>query len=201
MTSAKYFIDYKKINSDLITYDIYNQYHAKLIQNYIYNNNLQFTIKRGDVIETLKNDYRNNGLFMWDGADVLTLDFNVDEYGGVNSDFIVSNFEFSPDYWINNIAHNCYYYPCSKFRQEVYDTLTNDSKFTIEDVWYGYYMFNGKKHYVFIEIENIDDMEYILMNKNMPYSFNDGGDITFKKDNNITYSVAAKLTIDYRLCE
>nr|QBK91615.1 MAG: F-box-like family protein [Pithovirus LCPAC302] len=70
------------------------------------NNNPSFEfLKRGDVILLdWLGRYRNDGKFMWDGNKAVILDYDIDEYGSVSSEFSFP--EFRPDYFINSIDHN-----------------------------------------------------------------------------------------------
>ena len=66
----------------------------------------QFTgIKRGDLISFFGEDkYRNNGVFIYNGNQVVCLDSSKDEYGNLPSSFTVE--EFGVKYWENCIEHN-----------------------------------------------------------------------------------------------
>lgn len=69
--------------------------------NFIYQNNL----KRGDVIHLdWIPEIRNNGKFLWDGEKVVTLDYSLNHYGTVPSEFAFP--EFRPDYFFESIFDN-----------------------------------------------------------------------------------------------
>jgi hypothetical protein len=69
-------------------------------------------VKRGDTITLIegRSRYRNENVYMWDGTKVIYLDYEVDDYGSVPSQFVVSDTEFAPDYWLHVIDHNGYFY-------------------------------------------------------------------------------------------
>ena len=48
---------------------------------------------RGDVIHFGNDDYRNNNKMIFDGEKLMNLDTNVDDYGGVPSEFVVGDNE------------------------------------------------------------------------------------------------------------
>jgi hypothetical protein len=102
-------------------------------------------IKRGDVIRCIKDAYRNDGCFVWDGKRVVELYYDemVDEYGYLPSTFVFDDVEDlkenknlkesediikvnGPDYWLNSdygIAHNTIMWPSQRLRQEVAEGL------------------------------------------------------------------------------
>lgn len=93
----------------------YNREYEKFnfreaITNYIKATHME--VKRGDTICLYepRNRYRNNHLYIWDGTKAIRLDNKVDDYGSVPSQFVVTDTEFSPKYWINTIDHNTYFY-------------------------------------------------------------------------------------------
>lgn len=63
-------------------------------------------LRRGDIvwIEAF-NDYRNDGKFIFSGKVLEQLEFDIDEYGSVPSNYTVID-EFPIDYWIQVIDHN-----------------------------------------------------------------------------------------------
>lgn len=50
------------------------------------------------------------------------LDYDISEYGDIPKDFIVSDTNFSPSYWVNKL-YGEFYYPCKKYREEVCNSL------------------------------------------------------------------------------
>jgi hypothetical protein len=64
-------------------------------------------IRRGDVVHLeAVPAYRNNGKYIYDGREVVPLDFSLDEYGALPASFQVID-EFPIHYWQNTIDHNC----------------------------------------------------------------------------------------------
>jgi hypothetical protein len=93
---------YDKLTSGDITFFdddrnviISNAYYRKLFPN----------IKRGDIIARIDRSYRNDSIFMYDGAGPVDLLYDVDDYGSVPSCFKILE-EFTPTYWEKTICHN-----------------------------------------------------------------------------------------------
>ena len=58
-------------------------------------------LKRGDIIEDISTSgYRRQGVYMYDGENVIDLNYEKDEYGSPSKEFLVFK-EFPPDYWEN----------------------------------------------------------------------------------------------------
>lgn len=190
MQSNSFLIEFENLNIQIpedIGYPeeegIINEIIGKLNE-YIINNNIQ--IKRGDIIDTVKYEerYRNEGKFIWTGFEVIELSFDIDEYGAVHNSFIVSPNNFSPGYWVNNIAHNNFYFPCYQWRNEVCETLICNSLYSLTDTLYGFFIYNGKPHYVFIEKENfdVDSTKRNIMNYKNPFTFLYIEEVTLKEN-------------------
>lgn len=72
-----------------------------ITKKFIYQNNL----KRGDVLHLQWiGNYRNEGKFLWDGSKAVNLDYTIDDYGSVTTEFAFP--EFRPDYFLESIKHN-----------------------------------------------------------------------------------------------
>lgn len=90
-----------------------------------------FLLEWGDIIDNINDKYRNDPLFMWNGEKAVLLCTDIDDYGLVPNEFIVSKDEFSPNYWENVISHNNYYWPSIEYRKDIcnslvfYDELTS----------------------------------------------------------------------------
>jgi len=123
--------------------------------------------------------FRNDGKFMWDGNKVIQLDFDIYDYGAVPSEFVVSETEFSPNYWLENITCNSYYWPSLEIRNQVCKTLVYDDEFTHDSEWHGRFLFHGEvvnvivdEHHKimsdFIKDENIIKEKIMIL----PFSFN-----------------------------
>lgn len=89
-------------------------------------------IRRGDVIhlEAIP-DYRNDGKFIYDGRELLPLDFSLDDYGAVPPSFQVID-EFPIHYWKRTITHNCIIH--FNLRPYMNQVLTNLQCRDIDDV-------------------------------------------------------------------
>jgi hypothetical protein len=67
------------------------------------------SLRRGDVVSVIPRETRdkNDGVFIWDGAAVVPLEYELNEYSGhVPRDFEVTDDAFSPDYWFEIIQGN-----------------------------------------------------------------------------------------------
>lgn len=67
-----------------------------------------FNIKpsRGDIIKNSNYSYRNEGVYIFDGENIINLDYYfIDDYGCVPKQFL-SIEEFCPKYWSDIIQHN-----------------------------------------------------------------------------------------------
>lgn len=85
--------------------------NCELLTKYIRENGI--LIRRGDVVSLLPQSkrYRNDFTYIWNGEKVIELDYTIDDYGSVPPEFVVTDTEFSPDYWIHAIAHNGIFHP------------------------------------------------------------------------------------------
>lgn len=87
--------DYKEFVSNQ-NYNIVKKY---------YNSNWKY----GDVICITNSEnygYRNGGKYMWDGENVIDLDYEHDDYGTVSSKFLVGKDFNTAMYWSDSIDHN-----------------------------------------------------------------------------------------------
>lgn len=135
-----------------------NDMNRKLVTDYISDNNI--IIKRGDIINTIEDGYRNDGVLIWDGNEALWLDYEIDEYGSVPKQFIIGPDTFTPDYWSSTICHNNIYWPCEKYRQEVSESLVFDKEISDEEHWHGVFTHDDKIYIVFVDDEYNEDYEY-----------------------------------------
>ena len=70
-----------------------------------------FPIRRGDLIHLeSEGEYRNDGKFIFDGASLMSLAFEPDDYGTLPKEFKILDDEltFSPIHWMDVIDHNGY---------------------------------------------------------------------------------------------
>ena len=152
-----FYISYKKLSLNLDLSELHvvklNEENLNKINYYIYNNpNFLNMIKKGDIIKTVKNElYANDGKFVWNGHNVVILDYSLDKNGSIPKEFIVSENEFSPEYWRGIINYSNYYYPSKKIRKEVFNNFFEKES---------YFIFNGEKYKVFTNLnkEKILDM-------------------------------------------
>jgi len=71
---------------------------------YLYD--MKYDLTRGDLIcyEGL-NEYRNDGIHIFDGCKIIDLDYDIDDYGALPNEFTVINNNVPIDYWVNNDEH------------------------------------------------------------------------------------------------
>jgi len=86
-------------------YEYKNPEHPEKNYSLKFNPITDFQINRGDIICFGGRVYRNEGVWIWDGKKIIPLDTELDEYGGLPSEFKVGK-EFAPDHWIKIIEHN-----------------------------------------------------------------------------------------------
>jgi hypothetical protein len=81
------------------------EFVVKKLTTYIHKNKL--VLRRGDTVAVMTKDERdrNDGLYIWDGEEVMALERDLDDYGHVPACFVVTDTEFSPDYWFETIQH------------------------------------------------------------------------------------------------
>jgi hypothetical protein len=91
---------------DIITMEEYDSDLEDLIteQVKIQYPNYKSQIEKGDIISIIKNGYRNDGKYIWNGKSVESLNYFFDEYGGVPPTYQYP--EFPLDTWDNVIDHN-----------------------------------------------------------------------------------------------
>lgn len=167
--------------------------NKQIVTKYILTNKIE--IKRGQIIDTRKNDIRdrNDGKLIWTGTEAIWLedDDEIDEYGYIPKQFEVSPEEFDPTTWIDSISYNNIYWPCLSYREQVRDSLVLDDKLTRKYHWYGYFIHKGEKIHVFIEDQGGDSFEFIkncVMDTSIPFNYHAANFIEMR-DENIPSSV------------
>lgn len=131
-------------------YLIFNEYNRKLITIYIICNKIE--IKRGQIINTIKDEYRyaNEGKLIWDGIAAYWLSYAYDECGSIPCRFEVLPEEFDPNFWVDTVEGNKYW-PCIFYREQVRDSLVFDDALTKEKHWHGYFTHKGENHHVIVD--------------------------------------------------
>ena len=84
-------------------------------------------IRRGDVICFAKDkDHRerNENVLIYDGKHFQELIGDYDEYGHILPSFEVTDTMFAPDYWVDAIWHNTYFYPCDEIQERAVEAVT-----------------------------------------------------------------------------
>lgn len=60
-------------------------------------------LKRGDIIEDIdESGYRSDGVYMYDGSEVISQNYDYDSYGSPSTEFKAIT-EFPPDYWTKHL--------------------------------------------------------------------------------------------------
>jgi hypothetical protein len=83
------------------------------------------SLRRGDVIATNANGYRNSCVMgIWNGTKTVTLSSFPDDYGSVPREFeITDDNEFLPDHWHEVIDHNNYVWFSADIRKRIVDAI------------------------------------------------------------------------------
>jgi hypothetical protein len=107
-------------------------------------------ISRGDIIHNeYEGDYRNDGIYFWDGNKVIEQYVKLDEYGSVPPDFCILS-EFPPRYW--DLEHNTI-----EFVDWRELCITNDICVPVKhcginlDIWIYSVSFNGETYQIMSE--------------------------------------------------
>lgn len=119
-------IHYIPIDSvDLDDHDVYNLQDHAIRLNYDERQQLVNThnIKKGDVIAYRPKMYRNSWKSVYDGNDIVQLDYTLDEYGALPSSLTIGD-RFDIDHWKDVIEHNTIVWLDSyKYRDELLEQL------------------------------------------------------------------------------
>lgn len=133
-------------------------------------------IKRGDLARLSWIQYRNEGLYIYDGEKLIPLgdDETIDEYGYVPPEFTIP--EFDPHYWSDHIDHNFYVWVHEDYFDQMCDNITEglpsvsdvDGKLvkwncTPEDYCHTWFEAEGRRYYVVI----MENMAIIAGRKNI----------------------------------
>lgn len=118
-------------------------------------------LRRGDIIvlANIPTD-RNDGLFIYDGDNILYLDTEPDDYGSVPVQFKVPD-EFPIYYWEDIVVHNSFVpFDFGKWAIQLIDNYTSINFETPEEstaitsgkfpatLFYSYFIYNDEKYYV-----------------------------------------------------
>lgn len=98
--------------------------------------NRQADLRRGDFI-FIEHEvgYRNQGKVMYDGENVITLGYDMDDYGCIPEEFQIG--EFPPKYWFDLIDHNNF---------APFNFNKHLSHYTVNDITYMVRKDNGMAH-------------------------------------------------------
>lgn len=102
---ANVYVIYDYAVNEQINNDHSDEYNSlPFIKKFIDNHDYKSLLKRGDIIQCHEDPYRNEYKYIWDGSEILNLDMDIDDYGGVPPQFMYP--EFPLNYWDNAIDHN-----------------------------------------------------------------------------------------------
>ena len=92
--------------------------YLQLVTNQITPKLAELELVRGDVIHfQWIGQYRNDGKLMWDGQQVVNLDFSLDDYGSIPRNFTFPEFPF--DHFYQSIDHNCLIWIDPKYIEQI----------------------------------------------------------------------------------
>ena len=74
-------------------------------------------MKRGDLVCLKEKRWRNDDVYIFDGATLIELSTEYDSYGHIPPEFEVSDNGFGPNHWRDIIDHNGYFFPVDEIRQ------------------------------------------------------------------------------------
>nr|QBK84724.1 MAG: hypothetical protein LCDPAC01_02050 [Pithovirus LCDPAC01] len=104
---------------------------------------VKFGLKRGDLVKFEGYcGYRNEGTMIYDGKNIIELEFDHDEYGHIPSSFHVIT-EFLPRYW-EQIKHNSYVW----FDTSLLDISIEDVKIYKGTPYVDFDGYDGKVYYI-----------------------------------------------------
>jgi hypothetical protein len=118
-------------------------------------------LSRGDAVSVIPRAERdrNDGLFFWNGSEVIPLDTTLDEYhGNLPACFQVTDTEFAPDYWFGTIQHNGIFHLSNELlnRFTFETSVGEDGDLTVAaKVWIGSTLWTA----TVVEPEELDDPE------------------------------------------
>lgn len=163
-------------------------------------------IKRGDIVavEELVG-YRNDGYAIWDGVQVISLDYDHDDYGGIPDTFFIG--DFKADHWNEALPRNNVRWINTNdptIKQQLLDNLTESgTSFTTALGTFNLKFTNGEDRIVASDLQ-LPDITLPISNKimfeellsNTPlciFNFEE-----YKEDDDATYTVIVLLNaFDY----
>ena len=112
---------------------------AEIITNVFQLNLHNIPLLRGDIIHlTWLGDFRNEGKLIWTGEKIVELDYNIDDYGSVPSEFQFP--EFPLDHFQKSLERYSILWLSSATVQEAIDNYDEKKEATrLSDLYYSYY--------------------------------------------------------------
>lgn len=136
--STKYTCTYEQLTGQqLATLDFWKVEEAVLDIPDVNQRVLELTdhqIKRGDVLHITDFQYRNDGMYLWDGKKLILQDHEIDEYGGVPKEFKIG--EFLADHWMETLhrGRDNAWVDIAKYRDQLLSNLTSFGTFFDTDL-------------------------------------------------------------------
>jgi hypothetical protein len=89
---------------------LFDDNDLKIINSRLYDNIKKWDLQVGDTIRLMQfGDYRNSGVLLYDGSQLVDLNYDIDDYGSIplSEAFNIINYPINT-YFSNTIAHNNY---------------------------------------------------------------------------------------------
>jgi len=129
-----------------------------LVLDYIYDFT-DYKLVKGDLIcFTGLDDYRNQGVSIFDGCKIINLDYDIDDYGSLPEEFTVINDGVPIRYWENTekdkgIDHNhLVWFDHRIVKQQLIDNVTE-----IDDNLFTSFEYNDKTYKIYDHLSFFDD--------------------------------------------
>ncbi len=97
----------------------------------------ELPLLRGDALVIDDYNYRNTGRLIWDGEKVLSLNFDIDEYGSVAKEMMFP--EFPLNHFHTTIDHNTIIWLAPETVQEAINNMNIENNTSeVSDMYYKY---------------------------------------------------------------
>lgn len=159
-------------------------YVQNLVLDELYGNNIDLI--RGDLILFDKKHIANNGVYIFDGLNIIDLDYKVEDYGFLPEEFVVINNNVPINYWENitkitsvelvTVKLGIRY--CNKFwfnHLPVQDQCLNNLRYIGTDSRYiilTNFTYNNKNYVIFDHYGYFKITDFIRVNLNFDYDKN-----------------------------
>ena len=132
-------------------------------------NNPEFVnIALGDVvIIESESDYRNDGVFMWNGKKVIKLYTEVDDYGSVPPEIeIADDNDFTAYSWQDLVNHNNFVWYSPEIRDRIKDTLNDHltAQVNIRGTMWTFHIDNNQRRFTVEQVKLALDENRVIFN-------------------------------------